>query len=294
MTKPQVIAFDVAGDRVVGHLYRPPGHDGPVPGLVVAGPMTSVKEQVTGVYAAALARQGFATLALDHRHFGDSGGLPRQYERWDRKVEDLCAAVDVLARTPVIDPGRLGLAAVCLGSGYAAHAAQRAPRVRALGLVAGYYRDPDEMRQKDPQGFAAKVAQGVAARQAYEAGAEAEVIPAASLTGDAAMTTPDTVDYYTRRAAVPNYTNAFAVMSREWFLPFDVQTAAPGLHVPVRMVHSEQALSPHWARRFHDRLPGPKDLHWLTSRGQTDFYDDPGLVSKATQLLAEHFARHLT
>ena len=28
MTKPQMIAFDVADDRVVGHLYRPPGHDG--------------------------------------------------------------------------------------------------------------------------------------------------------------------------------------------------------------------------------------------------------------------------
>ncbi|MBD1202493.1 MAG: hypothetical protein H9533_00020 [Rhodobacteraceae bacterium] len=105
MTNPQHIAFAVGGDQVVGHLYWPVGPVGPVPGLVVAGSMTSVKEQVTGVDAAAQARQGFAALAADHRHFGESGGWPRQCKRWDRKVEDLCAAVDVLARTPEIDAG---------------------------------------------------------------------------------------------------------------------------------------------------------------------------------------------
>lgn len=293
MDQPHRVAFDVAGDIVVGHLYLPHSRGGPVAGLVVAGPMTSVKEQVTGIYAAALAARGFAALALDHRHFGESGGLPRQYERWDRKVEDLSAGVNFLRAYSGVDADRIGLAAVCLGSGYAAHAALLNPAVRALGLVAGYYRDPAEMQAKDPQGFAAKVEQGIAARLAFQAGEAAALIPAASLTGDAAMTSADTVDYYTRRAAVANYTNAFAVMSREWFLPFDVQAASPDLTIPVCMVHSEQALSPHWARRFYARLGRPRDLIWLTSRGQTDFYDDPALVGPVSAHLAQHFNRHL-
>lgn len=48
--------FNVAGDPVVGDLFLPSG-DGPHPAVIVGGPMTSVKEQVTGVYARALAQQ---------------------------------------------------------------------------------------------------------------------------------------------------------------------------------------------------------------------------------------------
>jgi dienelactone hydrolase len=286
------ISFTVAGDTVVGDLHLPQGR-GPFPAVIVAGPMTSIKEQVTGVYAAALARRGIAAIAIDHRGYGESGGDPRQYEHWGRKVEDLRAALAYLASRSEIAPERIGAAGVCLGSGYAAHAAADNPLVRAAAFVAGYYRDPAAMRARDPRDFDAKVAQGRAARERYEATCEVATIPAAALEGDAAMQSADTYDYYTRRAAVPNYTNAFAVMSREHFLPFDVQAAAPHLAIPVLMIHSEKALGPSWARQFHDALPGPRAIEWVTSNGQTDFYDDPALIDPAADQLAAHFERSL-
>jgi hypothetical protein len=108
------------------------------------------------------------------------------------------------------------------------------------------------------------------------------------------MTLPDTYDYYaTPRAGVPNYTNAFAVMSREHFLPFDVQGAAARVSAPVLMIHSEKALSPAWARKFHDQLQVPKRLHWLQSNNQVDFYDRPELVGPASDLLVEHLRAQL-
>lgn len=286
------VSFTVERERVVGQFYKPDG-PGPHRAVVVGGPMTSVKEQVTGVYAAALAKRGFAALALDHRGYGESDGAPRQYEHHGRKVADLRAGLRFLAERPDIHSDRLGAAAVCLGCGYAAWAAIEEPMIKALGLVAGYYRDPKEMRAKDQSGFDAKVAQGEQARRQFEATGELVMIPAAALEGDAAMQTPDTVDYYTRRAATPNYKNAFAVMSREPFLAFDVQQAAPRVRVPVAMVHSEHALSPHWARKFYDALDGDKSIHWLSSKGQTDFYDDPELVGPAADYIAQHFARYL-
>jgi len=73
----QQLTFQVEGDRVVGDLYLPEGA-GPHPAVIVGGPMTSVKEQVTGVYAQALAARGIAALAIDHRHYGQSEGTPRQ------------------------------------------------------------------------------------------------------------------------------------------------------------------------------------------------------------------------
>jgi len=287
------LQFEVEGDVVVGDLYLPEG-EGPHAAVIVGGPMTSVKEQVTGVYARALAERGLAALAIDHRHYGESGGEPRQYEHHAHKVRDLRAAVGALAGHDAVDAERVGAVGVCLGTGYVLWAALDEPRVKAVGGVAGYYRDVPEMRARDPEGFQAKVDQGIAARAHYEATGEVITIPAVALEGDAAMTMKDTFDYYgTPRAGVPNYKNAFAVMSREHFLPFDVQSAAPRVRVPVTMIHAEKALSPAWARRFYDTLTAPKQIHWLQSQGQVDFYDDPRLVGQASDLLAEHLWTHL-
>lgn len=273
------VVFRVGGEQVVGNLHRPRA-DRPVPGLIVGGPMTSVKEQVTGLYAAALARRGFAALAIDHRHFGESEGEPRQYEVHHRKREDLLAATEYLASRPEVDSCRLAGLGICLGAGYVASVVAVEPRLRAFVGVAGYYRDPADMRAADPAGFDARVEQGRQARLIHEATGRTLLIPAASTQGDAAMQTADTVDYYTRRCAVASYVNAFAVMSREHFLPFDVQALAPKIAVPALLVHSEHALAPRWARRFHQALAGPKPMVWVRSSGQTDFYDAPGLVEQ--------------
>ncbi|MCM0018456.1 MAG: alpha/beta hydrolase [Tagaea sp.] len=286
------VAFEVEGERIAADLHLP-GGPGPHPAVVVAGPMTSVKEQVTGVYAAALARRGLAALSLDHRGFGQSGGAPRQLEDWRRKVADLRAGLDMLAARGGLDPLRLGAAAICLGCGYAAHAAAGNARVKALGLVAGYFRDPAALRAKDPAAFDVLIAQGEEARRRYETTGIVETIPAAAAEGDAAMRTSDTVDYYTSRAAHPNYVNRFAVMSREHFLPFDAQAAAARLTQPVVMVHSRNALSPHWAEAFFAKLPGEKSLEWIDSQGQTDIYDSPAIVERATDILARGLLRSL-
>ncbi len=289
----ETILFSVEGTQVVGHLFIPDG-PGPFPAIVVAGPMTSVKEQVTGTYAKALADRGFAGLALDHRNFGESGGLPRQYEHVPSKIADLVRALDIVADHPKCDSERLGILGVCLGAGYAAWAAIDSPRVRAFAGIAGYYRDPMALRQKNPTDYDAKTQQGVTARLAFERTGTAQIIPAAALHGDAAMQTEDTVDYYTRRANIPPYKNEFAVMSREFFLPFDVQAAAPRLNVPAALVHAETALSPTWARTFYTALPGRKNLTWVDARSQTAFYDTPSLVALATDQVTTHFNIALT
>lgn len=288
----QRLWFEVDDEPVVGDLYRPAG-PGPHPALVVAGPMTSVKEQVTGVYAAALAVRGIAALALDHRHYGESGGRPRQYENPPDKIADLRAAVELLAGHPSIDGARIGMLGICLGAGYAAAATAEQPLVRALATVAGYFPDPHAMRAADPAGFQAEIDTGIAAREDHQRGGEPALVPAAGAGGardGAPMTHHDIVEYYaTRRAGVPNYRNAFAVMSREPWLQFDPHAIAPRVTVPVGFVHAERALAPHWARAFRERLPRPGPIHWLPATSQADFYDNPDLVDTA----ADHVAAAL-
>ena len=72
-------------------------------------------------------------------------------------MADLCAGLDHLASAPSIDAERVGAAAVCRGWGYAVHASIGNPRVKALGSVAGQYRDRAAMREKDSGWFDAKV-----------------------------------------------------------------------------------------------------------------------------------------
>ena len=108
-------AFEVGGEEVIGVLRVPKGAQG-APALVFDGPLTSVKEQVAGNYADALAARGFVTLAFDHRHFGESGGQPRQYEHPGRKLEDVRAAVAALAELPEVDGERIGAVGVCAGA----------------------------------------------------------------------------------------------------------------------------------------------------------------------------------
>jgi fermentation-respiration switch protein FrsA (DUF1100 family) len=69
----QKVQFQSEGLKVVGNLYVPANsEDRPLSGVLVAGTMTGVKQQVAGNYSERIAKAGYTTLALDHRHFGDS------------------------------------------------------------------------------------------------------------------------------------------------------------------------------------------------------------------------------
>ena len=289
----QRITFLIDDATIVGDLFRPAGV-GPHPAVVVVGPMTSVKEQVAGVYCAALAVRGIAALAIDHRHYGESGGSPRQYEHPEHKIADVRAAVRWLVASPAVDAARVGLVGVCLGSSYAAAASIGDSRVGALATVAGYFPDPHTMGLGKGGDFDAEIDSGVQARRHFERTGEVLLVAAAATGGGAPMHLPDIVEYYgSPRAGVANYRNEFAVMSREPWLSFDAQALAPQLTAPTLFVHAEGALAPQWATRFHDSMHAARRFEWLRASSQVDFYDRPDRVDQAADLVAHHLGYHL-
>lgn len=288
------ISFDVDGDPVVGVL-RVPKSGGPHPGLVLTGPLTSVKEQAAGAHATALARRGFATLAFDHRHFGESGGAPRQYEHPGRKVDDLRAAASALGAQPSVDPNRVGLVGVCAGAGYSSGAASEGSPFRAFATVAGFFHDAEQQREWMGDAYESSIESAIESRRAFESKGVVDHIPAVSDTSkDVAMPLDEAFEYYgTPRGEHPNYANRFATMSREHTLPWNAVALASSISIPTLMIHSENALSPMLARRWFERLGGPKAELWLESEGQIDFYDDPARIEPAADSMAEHFRKHL-
>lgn len=292
------VTFDSEGDTIVGRLFVPPGpgpERGRSPAVVLDGPLTSVKEQATGNYARVLAERGFVALAFDHRSFGESAGQPRQYESPPRKIEDLLHAITFLADRPEVDPDRLGVVGVCAGAGYAAGAVAKDPRVRVFAAVAGFFHDAGEQRKWLGGNYDSVLAQAHEARRRFEQTGDSETIPAVGRgPGPVAMPLAEAYEYYgTPRGAVEGYVNAFAVMSRVDTLPYDAQAAAANIRVPTILVHSEKALAPALARKFFEALAGPKQMHWMPSQGQIDFYDDPRLIQPATDKLVGYFHEHL-
>ena len=291
----QKIHFDTEGARIVGELYLPKGATKP-PVVLVAGSWTTVREQMAGTYAARLAQQGFAALAIDARGYGESGGSPQFYESPQRKIADYRNAIEFLKGLELVDGSRVGVLGVCAGAGYIAEAASGKESVRAVGLVASWLHDAEAVEgvYGGAEGVARKIAAAKSAKQRFEKEGVVEYVPTISETDPAAaMYGP--FDYYLDpdRGAIPEWSKRFAVMSWEDWLTFSPLGAAARIHVPVLMVHSDDAVLPDYAKRFFGELPtDDKTLHWTTG-SQFDFYDQEPQVTESVQQLVAHFRKHL-
>jgi uncharacterized protein len=146
--KPEAVSFESNGTRLAGNLYLPPDAEPAqsVPGVVVIGTWTSVKEQMADRYAALTAGQGIAALSFDFTGFGASGGYPRDVESARLKTEDIRQALTFLGAHPLVNPDRLGALAICAGAMYAAIVASADSRLRALALVAPWMHDAELVR----------------------------------------------------------------------------------------------------------------------------------------------------
>lgn len=293
------VSFASDTAKLTGHLFLPDtavsGDTAPVPGVVVAGTWTSVKEQMADRYAEQLARRRYAALSFDFTGYGESTGEPRDHESPELKVADLRAAADFLTGHPAVNGGQLGALGVCAGAMYVSAFAAQDARVGSLALVAPWLHDRRicEENYGGTAGIEAKKAAAAEARRRYEETGEVGYVPVVSGSDpDAAL--PFAVDFYLNpdRGGIPQWSNRFAVMAWSGWLDFDAVAIAPTLTAPVLLVHSEDGAIPDGARRFHDGLAGPREFLW-THGSQFDFYDRSPQVGLAADAAAEHFARTL-
>jgi uncharacterized protein len=293
------VRFRSGGLTLAGHLRVPAGRTAPGPGVVLTGPLSGVKEQVTGTYAAALAARGFVTLAFDHRNFGASDGEPRQHEDAAGKRQDLLDATSFLAARPEVDPDRLASLGVCLGASYALLHASLDPRIRALGLVAGGYNEAAAMRAgMGLDRYRALLRDAAEADAHAQASGEVRQLAAVAADGGAAvMTGEEPYAYYgTDRAPSPGWRNRLTFTTIRELVTLD---ATAGLELladtPTVMVHgrTDAYCSPDQAASVFARLPGTKDLLWLETTNHIDLYDVPAFVEPAVDRLASWFDEHL-
>ncbi|MDP9344610.1 MAG: alpha/beta hydrolase [Actinomycetota bacterium] len=103
------VEFTSGADRCAAWLYRPDSATGRVPCVVMAHGFGATRADRLPAYAERFAAAGFAALLFDYRHFGDSGGEPRQLLDISRQLDDYRAAIGFARGLDGIDPLRIAL-----------------------------------------------------------------------------------------------------------------------------------------------------------------------------------------
>lgn len=292
----QRVEFLSGGETVVGTLYVPAGAKKPRPAVLVSGPQTNHKDMVPATYAAKLAADGFVALAFDPRGFGESAGAVRDFENPATKVEDLRNALTFLQARPEVVPGSVGMLGICSGAGYAAKAAAGNAEVKALVTIAGFYHDPAVFKAWLGDKYDARVELGRAARAKYEATGVVDFMTNVSTDPDAELAMPgmEAYEYYgTARNTGARWANRSATMFFEPFLQFNSIDSGREVGAATLVIHSDAALVPEGAKRFHASLPGKKALYWMDTRQHIDFYDVTPVVDGAAKGASAWFAENL-
>jgi hypothetical protein len=124
------VRFRSGAEECGAWLYRPED-EGPRPIVVLGHGLGAVKEMRLDAYAERFLAAGFGALVFDYRHFGASGGEPRQLLDIARQLEDWRAAVSFAHGLPWVDPDRVAIFGSSFGGGHAILTAANDPRIAA-------------------------------------------------------------------------------------------------------------------------------------------------------------------
>jgi uncharacterized protein len=292
--KREPVSFGSDGHLLAAHLYRPPeAVDGEAtPGIVMAGPVSSVKEQTLPHYGERFAAAGYTVLSFDPRGFGESEGEPRfHYDPWLIVSDYVNAAAHLMERQDV-DAARVAAVGVCMGGGFALATAARERRLAACVSVAGGYDIGGTFQQMmGAEGLAAYLRAVNELRDSERRTGETQYVPTiAKELGDdlpvAVMPTPEAYSYYARtsRDHAPTWSWKTTAASLEPYLTFNAIAQAPLVApTPLLVVHgtTDAALLPELAQAAYDAATGPKELVWIETHNHIELYDQDPYVSQA-------------
>lgn len=125
------ITFRSGGSDCAAWLYLPASR-GPFPTIVMGHGLGGIRQMRLDAFAERFQAAGYACLVFDYRHFGASGGEPRQLLDINRQLEDWAAAIGFARTVEGVDPERVVLWGTSFGGGHVIVAGARDERVAAV------------------------------------------------------------------------------------------------------------------------------------------------------------------
>ena len=302
MQQKEKVHFQSEGLKVVGTLFRPQNskeEEVSLPAILVAGAMSGVKEQVAGQYAERIAKDGYVTLVLDHRHFGESEGEPRQHEDPAKKLEDFKNAISFISSLKGIDRERIGACGISMGGGYMLQLAAFDRRIKSVSIVASGLNLADTLLEiLDKEGFVNFLKEFNNARQRHYDTGEVQYIPAVATDNKpAAMIGDEPFEYYgTSRAWSPGWVNRYTTESIENLMSYNAIPYARHVSpTPLLIIHgkNDKYCLPKFAQEVYDLADEPKEILWLDTSNHIDLYDNEKYVGPAISKIVEWFNKYL-
>jgi len=124
------ISFASGEDTCAAWLYMPAGVIAP-PVVILGHGLGATREMRLDAFAERFAQAGIAALAFTYRHFGDSGGQPRQLLSIKRQLADWEAAIAYVKARHDLDGTRIAVWGSSFGGGHSITVASRHPELKA-------------------------------------------------------------------------------------------------------------------------------------------------------------------
>ena len=130
------VGFKVKGVSLSAWLYLPEDLSASVPCIIMGHGLGGTKDAGLESYAIRFQEAGFAVLAFDYRHLGESGGEPRQLVWIPYQLEDYTAAINYARSLEEIDPARIALWGTSLSGGHVIVTAARDDKIACVSAQA--------------------------------------------------------------------------------------------------------------------------------------------------------------
>jgi uncharacterized protein len=196
MSERLEVHFPSGDAKCQAWLYLPGGPQ-PRPVIVMAHGLGGIRQMRLDAYAERFAAAGYACLVFDYRHFGASGGEPRQLLDIKLQLADWAAAIAYARSRADLDPARVVLWGTSFGGGHVIVAAARDGNVAATISQCPFTDGLASVLAMDPRTSVKVTARAVRDLIAAGLGRPPVMVPTAGPPGSAAlMTAPDAVPGY--------------------------------------------------------------------------------------------------
>lgn len=196
---PRDVRFGSGDAECAGWLYLPDdlAPDERRAAVVLGHGLGAVKEMGLAPYADRFRDAGYVVLVFDHRHFGASGGEPRQLLDIGRQREDWAAALAWVRGLDEVDPERVAILGSSFGGGHVIHVAAEDRRVAAAIAQCPFTDGVASGLRIHPLGLPGVLARSVRDEVARLRGREPVLVPlAGEPRSPALMNAPDVVPGY--------------------------------------------------------------------------------------------------
>lgn len=304
------VVYNLNGNQIAANVYTPAGYDPQhsYAAIVVSHPNGGVKEQTAGLYAQRLAGLGYVAIAADASYQGASGGVPRNLDVPQNRINDVRGMVDFISRYPGVDPQRIGALGICGGGGYTYAAIQSDKRIRAAATLSLFntgrvrrngYQDSQTatIQERLRRASDARERFVMTGETAYEGAGGTqtrEQIEQAMSTLQPGTLYHDGLEYYGITHVHPNSVSRYTSASLMDLMTWDATTYGALIDIPLLIMSGSRSDSDYMSREAYDKA-GTTDKEYFPIEGASHIqtYYVPAYVDAAVGKMEEFFGKNL-